>query len=479
MIEDNKNRIILVFTVITLLLSVLIISIVLAWQNQKKSKNSLNVTFKQIYLTDYEVDFLDDDYFYTFLNNKLMTFINKNGKEVYSSNEGIYFDGIYKLNNESYLIYANVDNNLYTYIFNGKDFSSYFTKIDVGTVKPLIMKKDNDSYIIGFVSNKDDGIYIYSTNKEELFIESSKFIGNNEDDKAYYVNNNYFVIENKDNLRGVIDSNGSVVIPCDYMDIINSIDDNFIVLNKSNKYGVLDKSNKVIVDFIYKVIYEEKDNYLMVNQKNKMALFDRDFKQLLDFKMNYNTNIDFNLRKDNNSLKIECVEGYIYVVNNYLEDFNDVDYKYHNMYKIKDKKIVDNIKQVGFGFDGILYTYDEEHLIKFYGIDEIVSELNLKDVSKIKNVEKINENIIEINYFNNEGNLISKYYDLNMKEITFDGSLVIKADNYYGFIREGDLKVLVIVDKDNNEVRSIKGNGFKIKGNYIIVDKGIYEIVQR
>ena len=43
----------------------------------------------------------------------------------------------------------------------------------------------------------------------------------------------------------------------------------------------------------------------MVNQKNKMALFDRDFKQLLDFKMNYNTNIDFNLRKDNNSLKEE------------------------------------------------------------------------------------------------------------------------------------------------------------------------------
>ena len=165
--------------------------------------------------------------------------------------------------------------------------------------------------------------------------------------------------------------------------------------------------------------------------------------------------------------------------NNRLENYNNIEYKYHNLYYIVDGKIDKKIKQVGFGSSDFIYTYDDNFKVSFYDTNmDIVSNVLLKDVVKINSINKINNEIFEINYIDVNNNELIKYYDYNgsLSQISYN-DLVYKTDKYYGYLKKNDeLLSFIVKDSENKELGKITGRKIIVNGDFLIVDNGIYQI---
>ena len=481
MAESEKNKKTLVFIIVILLFFVLGVACYIV-SFSKNNDSEINLKINQIYSSDYELTCIDNQYFIgSYEKNKIDVIVDNNGTEIYKGNEDIYFDGIYKLKDERYLIYNNRNNMLVTYIFDGNNVEKYYEIKDVSYVKPIIYTSTNKEYIVGFASMIDNNLYLYGLdNSGIIVVPSVSIVGDNSNSDAYYIyNEKYLVVMNTDSLYGVITLNGQLVIDYKYKDIIGNENDTFIALNKNNKYGILNKNNEVIVNFNYKVIDKFDTYYLFVNSNNKMALYDNDYKRITKYEMEYNTLIEYSLRSESNSISLYKVNGKIAVINNNLEDFNGTEYDKHKAYIIDNGKILKKIEQIGFGYDNIVYSYDKNFNIKIYNSDlNLLFEVQLDNSIKIEEISSVDSNTIKIKYLDKNEKEHKVYYDLNGKEKTFKlGDLYIKDMYYRGYIKSKDgVKTLTLYDLENNELSSIYGDNIRVYDKYLIVDNSIYRI---
>lgn len=479
---EKRNRIIVVLIVCLLLLAVSIFAIYSVVHSKEDVDKSIKVKINQIYLSDYDLEPLGNEYFIgTYEENMISVIIDNNGKEVYKGLGDIYYDGVYPMKDGRYLIYSNKDNKLTTYIFDGVNIKLFYEIEDVYYVKPIIYKNVDKEYIIGFASMVEDDLYLYNLNSSGIIVVNDAIlVADYNDNGVYYTyNEEYFVVKNNDSLMGVIDTNGIVVIDYKYKDIINTYYDSFVALNKKGKYGIIDKNNKTLVKFKYKVIDSFKDYYILVNSSNKMALYDLNYKKVSDFEMNYDSLKEYDLRSEYNSINLYKVDGKVVVINNYLEDRNGIEYDKHNLYVIDNGKITDKISQVGFGNNDVLYTYDSDYNISIYDMYfKLMFKFKLDDVKKINSISYISSNVIRVSYITTDNKDIIVYYDINGNEVDFGlGELVIKNVDYYGYLKqEGDKQKVTLYDIEGNYLDDIIGDSIKINGEFLIVDNSIYKI---
>lgn len=468
--SENRSQIILV-SIIILLLGFIVLYSFLGGFKKEETDNKMKLVVKQIYSSDYELHLLDNEYYFGTYDNKLNVFIDLEGNEVYKTNELISYDNYYKMSDGNYLFYNNEDNKLNIYVFDGKTLSLYHSFPDATYVKPIVC---ND-IIVGFSSFVDEKLYLYNTNGEGISVlgdqtlVADKFV-----DNVFYVNNmESLVVKNKEELYGVININGEIILEVKYKDVISlSEDDKYIVKDINDKYGIIDEYGNTLLNNKYDGILEYYDYYIVIKDK-KMALFDKEFNNIIDFKMNYNTLMGFNYRSDL-SVKLYTKEDYIIVVNNVDEDKYKREYEYHNMYVIKDNKIINNIEQISYN-DELMYSYDKNYKISFY--DEfynVINEFKVDNISKINNIEYLNKNVLNIKYLDNDNKEVDECYDMSGNIVDKCDKVIISNSLYYGIVKDSEL---ILYDYDNNELYRMNGNVFNVNKDYIVIDKALYIII--
>ena len=482
MSKEKKNQYIIISIIVILLILVIIASILFALRKKEEKQDLLDVKINQIYSSDYTLKGIDKYVMGYYEANKLNVIIDSQGQEIYKDKE-IDFDNIYSSKDGNYIIYNNKDNNLNVYLFDNKTIKLLFQVVNVDNIKPIIYKNSYQEYIVGFATIKNDETTIYNvTNNNPVILKDIILVPDKVDDSNYYVNSDsYLVVRNNDGLTGVIDYSGKVIIDYEYKNIVNTYNNSFVVEDKNNNYGIISRNKETLIDIKYKVIDIYENYYLVVNNKNKMALYDKDYNQIVGFKMDYDSLIEYDNRTDFNSIKLYTSGGKIFVINNYMEDANKTEFEKHNLYVINNKEIVNKVTEKGFGIHNFIYYYDKDYNISIYDSDfNKLFEYKLEDASKIEDIDYVSLNIFKVNYIDVNNQSKVKYIDDTGNETNFKlGNLVINQVNYLGYLKKNDnLYELTIYDKNGNALSSIKGEKIKVFKDYIIVDKGIYKVIE-
>ena len=171
-----------------------------------------------------------------------------------------------------------------------------------------------------------------------------------------------------------------------------------------------------------------------------------------------------------------------------MEDENKTEYEKHNVYVISNGKVSETINELGFNINNLIYLYDKDYNVKVYDTDfNLLFTVKLDEVKKINKISLVSNNIIKLelenkiiqfNYVLNNEEEANKYYDKLGNEVTFnEGELVYRNDEYVAYIK--DNKTLNVLDNEGNLLDSISGSKITVKGNFAIVDNGIYEIVKK
>ena len=108
--EENKKR-----NIVAALMSLLFFCLIFAGVSisyaEKKNKSDVNVEIVQLYSSDYNLECFDNKYFIgSYEKNKIDVIIDETGSEILRNIDNIYYDGIYKMKDERYLIYNNRNN---------------------------------------------------------------------------------------------------------------------------------------------------------------------------------------------------------------------------------------------------------------------------------------------------------------------------------------------------------------------------------
>ncbi len=472
--DENKSQVFVIAAVLILLILVLISAIVLAVQTKNKH-NEIDVKFKQIYSSDMILRSLGDEYFIgSETDNYISCIIDKKGQEILRDAGNIYYDGYYKTKEDNYLFYDVSHEKLITFYFDGEKIQYVFDIEDVSYAKPIVYKKGTQEYILGFFSKKDDDLYLYLLNNTGIIVlKDTSLLADYDDEGIYYTNSSkYLIVKNKEELVGAINLEGKTIIDFKYKDLLNTYDDSFIAVNKKNEYGIIDTSLNKMIDFKYKAIIMDQVGYLIVDQKNKMALYDREYKKVIGFEMNYNTLIDYDMRSTNNSAKLWEVGNNLVIVNNYLEGYNKTEYNNHDLYVIRNGKIVKKVNQIGFGSNGLIYSYDKDFIISIYDIDfNVIATVKLSNVKRIMDLYSLNENKVFIKYCDSDDKVYYKLFDGNTLYLFEYGDLVYKTKDYYIFRKDNKL---TIYDNEFRVINEIIANKYEFKNGYIIADNSIY-----
>ena len=480
--KEKRNQYIILSIIIILLILVIIASIFFALRTKEEKQDLLDIKINQIYSSDYTLKGMDKYVIGYYESNKLNVIIDEQGQEIYKDNE-IDYDNIYNTKDGNYILYNNKDNNLNVYIFDNKSIKLLFQVPNIDNIKPIIYKNSYQEYITGFTTIKNNETNIYSiTDSNPLVLKDIVLVPDYVDDNNYYVNSDsYLIVKNNEELMGVIDYKGKKVIDFMYKDIINTYNNSFVVKDETDCYGIVSVNNETLVDLKYKVIDIYENYYLIVNNKNKMALYDKEYNQLVGFKMDYDTLIDYNNRSDFNSIKLYISGGKIFIVNNYMEDINKTEFDKHNLYVINNNEIISKVNEIGFNIHNFIYYYDVEYNISIFDSDfnQIVN-YKLEDVSKIEDISYVSDNILKIKYIDSNNQNKTIYIDNNGNKTSFDlGNLVINQADYVGYLKKQEDKYeLTIYDKNYNILSYIDGQKIKIYKDFIIVDKGIYNIIK-
>ncbi len=479
--QDKNNQFILIGVIVTLLIAVIAIGLFIVFKNHGKLVSSKEAVFNQIYYSEYKLDMIDENYYIGYLEDKqINVIIDKTGKEVFNNGINIYYDGIYKTKEDNYLIYNNRDNKLVVYLFNGSKLEKLYSINEVSYVKPIIYTNGNISYIVGFSSNVNGDLYLYMLNDSGVtVIRNASLIGDDFKNDVYYTySDTFLIVANKNSMHGVIDYNGRIKIAYRYKDIMNTYDGKFIVKNKKGRYGILDNNKKELLKVNYKAIDLYDNYYLVVNKNNKMAVYDKKLKNITGFEMKYDPLLDYEMRNINNSIHLWQVGNNVVVANNYLQDFNKTEYNHSEAYFIQGNKIVNTINQIGFGNNGLVYSYDKKYNITIYDSNLVKKySIKLNDIKKIMQIKKETEDFIKISYLDKEDHEHISFYKNGKLDNSFAyGDVLGFVEDCYIVKKDNTIK---IYNKDFKEADSIEGKNLKYKNGYLIVDNGIYKVERR
>ena len=254
------------------------------------------------------------------------------------------------------------DLNTYLYLYScGNDLCSSTTAID-NYYNKVLCEDDICPYIDMII---DDTLILKRDNKSWLYNYITGKVVN--DDYVYYnyINDNKFVVSNDNNLYGVMDGNGELIVPLKYS-YIDDYKNNIISYKKNNRYGIvrIDKdeieskyedvvliNDKIFagkIDNIYQLysydtpdsensnkynyVYAYEDIILVANNK-KIDFLNHNLKSTLLMKID--SFYDYTTEKERDSLKIRVDKDNIY----FRVFINEVEYT-EMIYNIKNKKIV-------------------------------------------------------------------------------------------------------------------------------------------
>ena len=188
--EENKKR-----NIVAALMSLLFFCLIFAGVSisyaEKKNKSDVNVEIVQLYSSDYNLECFDNKYFIgSYEKNKIDVIIDETGSEILRNIDNIYYDGIYKMKDERYLIYNNRNNSLTTYIFDGDNIELFYEIKDVSYAKPIVFKGIDREYILGFASMKDNNLYLYGLDSSGIVvINDTKIVADEYSGGIYYTYN--------------------------------------------------------------------------------------------------------------------------------------------------------------------------------------------------------------------------------------------------------------------------------------------------
>ena len=457
--ESKKNRILLVVIIVLMLLVILIVGL-LSHLNKKEKKED-RFKLKQIYVSDYNlVPYYD--YFFGINENKLVSVIDKDGKELYLNDAGIEYNGFYMKDDTTPVIYNVLKDKLNVYTIGEKGPDKLFTINDVSNVIPLVYKNKSDEYLIGFIQYRDNDTFIYSFENEGLIVlDGITLIGDKIANNCIYTYSKDNIIVKKDDKYGSYDMSGKEILEIKYDDLLN--DGKNIIYSLNDKYGIMDAKKEVIMEAKYKIIKNVTDGYLVGNEK--LSFYDVELNKIINKKIVHNIT-DYSLREDSSLYEYKINSVYV-IINNYLEDYLDKEYKYHNMYVINGNKIT-SINEIGFNNSNVIYSYDGSNITIYspFLAKNMVISSNLKKIKDIRIIQKEmfyvvtnDTNII----FNKEGKKVKNTW----------GELLYANDDYLVYNKDGKV---IFLDYDNGVLETITGNDIIVNDRRLIVDNNLYLI---
>ncbi len=455
--ESKKNRILLVIIIVIMLL-VIIIGGVLLQLNKEEKKSSFKL--QQLYVSDYKIVPFDR-YFLGVNDNKIISVIDRDGKELYLNDTGVRYDGIYMKNDDTSIAYNTYNEKLSVYTIGDKGPTKLFTINDVSEVIPLIYK-NNEEYLLGFIQYKDNDTYIYNfENKGLVVLDGITLVGDKVANNVIYTYSRDNIIVKKADKYGSVNIDGKINLECNYDDLINDGISTIFAMN--NKYGIMNSNKEVVLQPKYDIVKKIEDGYLVGN--DKLSFYDNLLKRIVKNKIRHNI-VNYSLRDDSSLYEYNVGNNYV-IINNYLETLLDKDYKYHDMYIIKDDKY--NVAQeTGFNNENVVYSYNKG-VLSIYS-SSMDKELELKvNKAKVKNVIKVQKGYYYVSL--DKGNVL---YNKSGKKIINDlGELVYYNDRYLIYHKDNKIK---FVDYSNEVLETLDGNDIIVYDSRLIVDGNIYLI---
>ncbi len=156
-------------------------------------------------------------------------------------------------------------------------------KIIIPVENQMVQVKGNYVYVTNEKGNK-----VYNSNGEVLSIDFNTTINETE-------NENYFIkiIEEEQNLYGIIDKNGKELVKAKYSYIEYLFKDYFIADNEEGE-GIIDSKGNVKLNFEYDIVQKIQNTNLirtLNNSTNETEIYTGDFKKICTMK---NANIENN-----------------------------------------------------------------------------------------------------------------------------------------------------------------------------------------
>lgn len=455
--EEKLNIKKVIATVLILVLIIAGIVALIKYGNKKQSKglNKKSIAISNSYITIYSGEK------WGVINSKGDTIISPTYDEMIvipNNTKGVFIvqDGV------------NIEENTYTSKAIDEKQNQLFTSYDSVEALQNVDKNNSVYYDTNALKVSKNGLYgLINFEGKELLAPEYTSITPLEGVK------NSFITE-KDNLKGLVDDSGNVIIDNQYADIkclTDSYEDGYIVKNDSSKYGLITYDKKQILECKYDEIENVTGNGLYVVKEGKnLEIIDKDSNVLS--KNNFDEVISINgdniIVKQKNKFGIIESDGTEVLQKNY----DDLKYAFDNNYiaKQNDKYgiiTIDGETKIDFKYDSIAYMSDE-------GFIEANNSDGTSDLMNIQFETKCSGIVSEINTTNNyikiRENGEYKFYTFQLNE-TDEKTIfpahtlyLSKQNGKYGFVNsEGQVIVNYIYDdatmQNQYGYAAVKSNG--------------------
>lgn len=100
----------------------------------------------------------------------------------------------------------------------------------------------------------------------------------------FSIKNPFIIFKNLQNKYGRVDSNGLIMIPFEYDEILNFNGENFSIAKKNNQFGIIDISNRILIPFKYKSISQldlDDQNLFIISTTRNDKLVDLKGKEII------------------------------------------------------------------------------------------------------------------------------------------------------------------------------------------------------
>lgn len=145
-------------------------------------------------------------------------------------------------------------------------------------------ENQNNEFIFDYVGIYDDYTVISINNKKAVIDNEFNCKIKSEYDDIIPLNIRLFKIQ-KNNKWGVIDENGSIIIPLDYDYMLYNpdINDKLLVVKQAEKFGIIDNKNNTVVKFEYDFIWSADFISFMALKNNKFGVIDQNNEIIIPF----------------------------------------------------------------------------------------------------------------------------------------------------------------------------------------------------
>ena len=158
------------------------------------------------------------------------------------------------------------DPNKYLYIYNCKD--TICTTDDV--VDDYIASIICDNKKCPHIKEIHNNIIIFSNNEKEYIYDltNKKVINDLYNKYKFTKNDNYYIAVNNNNLSGIIDNEGKIIVDFTYNNIID-YKDGFILYENNNKYGIDNSEKDIKIEVPYENVSLFNDNLFIYVKDNE------------------------------------------------------------------------------------------------------------------------------------------------------------------------------------------------------------------